>query len=156
MAVKENSLGMGTIAYHGESPEYWAEKTRRLPRGRAMVTIGLALAGLLPVTYAGSPLAPSAVTGTITQTIASNDTEVTHAIVTYPHGSGTKEGKVTLSGAHVDGQHVALLVRPGGVVTQGDPGSTDTIWGIGVLLLLVAGGRQLWAWRRRGERITFS
>lgn len=156
MAVREDSLGKGTIAYHGESPEYWAEKTRRLPRGRAMVTIGLALVGLLLVIYAGSPLAPAAVTGTVTQSVSSNGGEITHAVVTYPDGSSTKQAKVRLSGTYVDGMHVALLVRPGGLVTQGDAGSTDTIWGIGVLLLLVAGARELWAWHRRKVRITFS
>ena len=155
MAVKEHAMGEGTIAYHGESAEYWAEKTRRLPVWRPRITIGLALAGLLLVAYAGSPLAPSAVTGVVTQAVLADGGASTHAVVAYPGGSAAKYANITLSGPYSEGQDVALLVR-GGSVYEGDAFGTESIWVIGVLLLLVAGGRKLSASRHRGDVITFS
>ncbi len=155
MAVKEHAIGKGTIAYHGESPEYWAQKTRRLPVWRPRITIGLAMAGLLLVVYAGSPLAPTAVTGVVTQAVLADGGASTRAVVAYPDGSTTKHETITLPGPYSEGQDVALLVR-GGSAYAGDALGTESIWVIGVLLLLVAGGRRLWAWRHRGEVTTFS
>ena len=157
MATKETALGQGTIAYHGESPEYWAEKTRRLPGGRTKVSIGLALVGLLLVMYAGSPLAPTPVSWVVTDSISVNaaDQDST-AVVVYAQGASSHRATVKLDGIVHANQSVALLVHPGGAVSEGDQTSTQTIWVAGLLLLLVAGGRALWRWRRRGERITFS
>ncbi len=148
-------MGKGTIAYHGESAEYWADKTRRQPRWRPRITIGLALVGLLLVVYAGSPLAPSPVTGVVTQAVLADGGASTHAVVAYPDGSTTKYATLTLSGPYSEGQDVALLVR-GGSAYPGDAIGAESSWVIGVLLLLVAGGRRLWDWRRRGDVITFS
>ena len=153
MSVKEEALGKGTIAYHGERPEYWANKTVHFRRRRSVITAVLAAVGLLLVVYAGSPLMPVPVTGTVVQAGGADDTS--RAVVSYAYEGATHTATVGVGDDVVVGQSVGLLVGPAHRVVTGDASSNRNIWLIGIVLLSVAGARAVWAWSRREERITF-
>jgi hypothetical protein len=58
MVVREMKIGDGTVAYRGESREYWAATTAHFRRARFLITLALAVCGLVVVGVAAAQPAP--------------------------------------------------------------------------------------------------
>jgi hypothetical protein len=151
MSVKEQALGKGTIAYAGESWDYWASKTARLPRGRARITAVIAGAALLLLAWLVSPLGPSVETARVTgsRQVAADAPDASpgaYAIqVVLPDG---RRGSFTSTTIPPIAGSVTVTVFADGHLAEGDA-IVVSLWLIGLTLGGIAAGRGLWQYRHR-------
>lgn len=146
MSLKEQSIGKGTIAYAGESAEYWMTKTARLRRGRAVITAVVAVVALLQLGWLVSPLGPRSETaqvlGSRLVATAPGNSTVEVALPDGTHATYTSD-EIPVVGAQV----TVTRFADGHLI-----GGTDivvSLWLLAVVLAAVAAGRGIWQYRRR-------
>jgi len=154
MGLREFALGKGTIAYRGESVEYWQAKTSRLPRGRTIITMVILAAGLLLTGVMVSPWGPHRHQASVLQVTPTADGG--SRVVMSVSGAGAPLTATIGRTVAIPlvGSTIPVVTLGAGRVLIG----TDlwfTCWGVVAVLLGTAFGRLLWRAHKRGVRTVF-
>ena len=152
MTVKEHVLGKGTIAYAGESAEYWAAKSAKLRRGRARITVALAVVALALMAWLVSPFGPRIESAVVT---GSADSATTSQVsVIQVHLADGRAGSYSSTTRPPTGLTVTVTAFADGHVIEGT-GIVISLWAIALVAGGVAAGRGAWQFRRRHTVTTF-
>jgi hypothetical protein len=156
VAVREHKLGEGTLAYRGESAEYWQAKAERLPRGRTRITRRLLAAGAVVAVLALSPFGPHPATARVLAVhppIAGATFSIADVRVAGEDGTRALQVPQQAQTPQV-GDRLDVTTMPGGRAVYGRHLGRDA-WALAGLLLLVGAGRLIWQRRLRGTVIRF-
>jgi len=146
MSVKEHAIGKGTIAYSGESAEYWLAKTAKLRRGRARITGVIAGLALVLLAWLVSPLGPTVLTAHVLGSrLTATEPGISVIRVTLPDG---QTGSYTADAIPPVGGAVTVTQFADGHLVDGAT-VVVSLWLIGLTLGAVAGGRGVWQLRQR-------
>jgi hypothetical protein len=148
MRLREMELGKGTIAYKGESPEYYAGKRGLWHRiGRPAFIAALTIAGLIFV-YASFT---SAAVGTVTAFTPSELGDKASVSVVLPDGV-TGQVLVPHTETFTTGDRITVSVLPFGRMVYGNDAQQARY--AGLAFLLGAGAMLAWGIRQDRRRRT--
>jgi len=146
MRLREMELGKGTIAYKGESPEYYAGKRGLWHRvGRPAFVACLAIAGLL---FLYASFTSSAV-GTVTAVTPGELDAKSSVSLVLPDG-GTGQVLAPYTETFAPGDQITVSVLPLGRMVYGNDEQQARY--VGIAFLLGAGAMLAWGIRQDSRR----